>query len=201
MLTALPQQPFALESVKPFQHTRTGKIALPLAASLFVALCAHVTLPLPFTPVPLTLANFAVILVGMLLGPVAGFLAMITYLAEGAVGLPVFNPHGLGGVAQLLGPTAGYLFSYPLAAAIAGFAARIARTSSGRITRFAAAIVTGTAATVLILLSGASWFAHLFHISPAAALPFAVAPFLFGEAAKIVAAAGIFSASRRWLRA
>ena len=90
-----------------FQKTLTGRIILAVAATGLVAVCAHISLPLPFTPVPLTLQTFAVILVGMTLGPVVGFSAMVLYLAQGAMGLPVFTPHGPGGVAQLMGPTAG----------------------------------------------------------------------------------------------
>ena len=65
--------------------------AIIVSASLFVALCARVSVPLPFTPVPLTLQNFAVILVGLLLGSRRGFAALALYLAEGAAGLPVFS--------------------------------------------------------------------------------------------------------------
>src|SRR5262250_1242431 len=83
--------------------------ALVAGASLFVALCARVTVPLPFTPVPLTLQNCGVLIVGLLLGSRRGFAALALYLAEGAAGLPVFNPHGMGGIAQLLGPTGGFL--------------------------------------------------------------------------------------------
>ncbi|WP_433964008.1 biotin transporter BioY [Tunturiibacter gelidiferens] len=74
------------------QESLSGNVILTVAASAFVGICAHISLPLPFTPVPLTLQNIAVILVGMLLGPVAGFSAMVLYLAEGAMGLPVFTP-------------------------------------------------------------------------------------------------------------
>jgi len=77
------------------------QVAIVVSASLFVALCARVTLPLPFTPVPLTLQNFAVLLVGMTLGSKRGFAALALYLAEGLAGLPVFNPTGPGGLAQL----------------------------------------------------------------------------------------------------
>jgi biotin transport system substrate-specific component len=94
---------------------------LVVGASLFVALCARVTVPLPFTPVPLTLSNFGVLVVGLLLGSRRGFAALALYLAEGASGLPVFSPAGPGGIAQLLGPTGGYLMAYPFVAALAGF--------------------------------------------------------------------------------
>src|SRR6266849_7158376 len=95
--------------------------AIVVSASLFVALCAQVTVPLPFTPVPLTLQNFGVLLVGLTLGSRCGFAALALYLVEGAVGMPVFNPAGPGGVAQLLGATGGYLLAYPLVAALAGW--------------------------------------------------------------------------------
>src|SRR5215472_16230547 len=112
------------------EWTRQG--AIVVGASLFVALCARVTVPLPFTPVPLTLQNFGVLLVGLLLGSRRGFAALVLYLAEGAVGMPVFNPTGLGGVAQLLGVTGGYLIAYPLVAALAGFIFERGRQSFAR---------------------------------------------------------------------
>ena len=81
----------ALEAVR--------QVAIVIAASFFVALCARVTLPLPFTPVPLTLQNFGVLLVGLMLGSRRAFAALALYLAEGMMGLSVFNPTGLGGLA------------------------------------------------------------------------------------------------------
>ncbi|WP_158945585.1 biotin transporter BioY [Granulicella sp. S190] len=177
------------------QDTLSGKVILTVAASAFVALCAHVSLPLPFTPVPLTLQNFAVILIGMLLGPTVGFSAMVLYLAEGAMGLPVFTPHSVGGIAHLIGPSAGYLFSYPLAAATAGWAVRAMQRVT---TRFRAGLVAATLASAPIFLLGAGWLAHLLHIGPAATWTMAVAPFLPGEVVKITAAAGIFSSIQRW---
>src|SRR6266566_8585266 len=101
--------------------TWAQQAALVVGASMFVALCARITLPLPFTPVPLTLQNFGVLLVGLMLGSRRGFAVLALYLAEGAAGLPVFNPTGPGGIAQLLGPTGGFLMVYPLVAGLAGF--------------------------------------------------------------------------------
>ncbi len=83
------------------------QVALVIGASLLVALCARITIPLPGTPVPLTVQNFGVLLVGLQLGSRRGFAALALYLAEGAMGMPVFSPVGPGGIAQLLGPTGG----------------------------------------------------------------------------------------------
>src|SRR6202451_728426 len=97
------------------------QVAIVVSGSLFVALCARITIPIPGTPVPLTVQNFGVLLVGLLLGSRRGFAALALYLAEGAVGMPVFSPLGAGGIAQLFhGATAGFLLAYPLVAWVAG---------------------------------------------------------------------------------
>lgn len=174
-----------------------GKVFVAVSATAFVAACAHISLPLPFTPVPLTLSNFAVILVGLVLGPVAGFSAMVLYLTEGALGLPVFTPMTAGGGAHLIGPAGGYLFAYPLAAAAAGWTVRaLQRVTSS----FRAAVVASIVASFPIFLLGAFWLAHLLHLSATAIWPLAVAPFVPGELVKITAAAGIFSTLQRWRR-
>src|SRR5215469_11410726 len=129
------------------------QLAIVMGASLFVALCARITLPLPGTPVPLTLQNFGVLVVGLLLGPRRAFLAMVLYLAEGAAGLPVFNFAGLGGIRQLFGPTGGYLMAYPFVAGLAGFLFDRGRKS------FAHAAFAGIAAEVLLFAIGLSWLA------------------------------------------
>ena len=182
------------------RQTKTGQVALTVAASVFVAVCAHVSMPLPFTPVPTTLANFAVVLVGLCLGPRMAFAALTLYLAEGAAGLPVFSPTGPGGIAQLLGPTAGYLFSYPLAGAAAGACVRILRNAGG-IGRFPAAIIAAVVASLPIFLCGAGWLGHVLHLGIAPTLHLAVTPFLPGEIAKTLLAAGIFTSLSRVRRA
>src|SRR5581483_4817031 len=103
-----------------------------VGASLFVAICARITVPLPFTPVPLTMQNFAVLLVGLTLGSKRGFAALALYLVEGASGMPVFSIAGLGGVAQLVGLTGGYLMAYPFAAFTAGWIMEHGRKSFTR---------------------------------------------------------------------
>ena len=196
MQSAIPSQLGITHRSGSLWESLAGMVLLVIGATAFVAACAHLSLPLPFTPVPLTLQNFAVILVGMALGPVAGFSAMVLYLAEGALGLPVFTPSGgPAGVAHLFGPNGGFLFSYPLAAATAGWIVRAAQPIT---TRFRSALLAAAAATLPIFLLGAGWFAYYAHHSVSAIWSLAIAPFIPGEIVKITAAAAIFSSLQRW---
>jgi len=119
---------------------------------------------------------------------------MLAYLAEGAMGLPVFSPTGLGGLAQLMGPTGGFLMAYPLVAAIVG---GLARGLTGRLARFLAAFVAGNVAMAVLFLSGAGWFMQYTHHSLYAVWVGAVAPFLPGEFIKVLVAAGVYSTLSR----
>jgi biotin transport system substrate-specific component len=198
MQSAIPTQLGLTHRTGSLQESLLGKTVLVIGATAFVAACAHVSLPLPFTPVPLTLQNFAVILIAMALGPVAGFSAMVLYLAEGALGLPVFTPSGgPPGIAHLLGLNGGFLFSYPLAAATGGWVVRSLQPATSR---FRAALVAAIAATLPIFLLGAGWFAYYAPHSASSTWSLAVAPFIPGEIVKITAAAGIFSSLQRWRR-
>lgn len=174
--------------------TRMGRIALGLAATAVVAAAAHVALPLPFTPVPLTLQPLAVLGVGLALGPVGGFCAMLAYLAEGLAGLPVFAPTGVGGAAQLFGATGGYLMAYPMVAFIAGWLVTRLKT---RMPRFAAAAIACTAATLVLFACGAAWLESATHVSVAQLWMVSVLPFLPGEVVKIIVASGIYSTLSR----
>jgi biotin transport system substrate-specific component len=158
--------------------------AIVVGASLLVALCARVTVPLPFTPVPLTLENFGVLVVGLTLGPRRAFAALLLYLAEGAAGLPVFNPAGLGGIAQLSGPTGGYLMAYPFVAGLAGFLMERGRKT------FARAALAGVVAEVLLFAVGLSWLA-LWAGSFQKALFYGLYWFLFAEVIKVLMAAAV----------
>jgi biotin transport system substrate-specific component len=161
-----------------------------VSASLFVALCARVTLPLPFTPVPLTLQNFGVLLVGLTLGARAGFAALVLYLLEGAAGLPVFNPAGPGGIAQLLGPTGGYLMAYPFVAGLAGLVMDLGKRT------FARAALSGLLAEILLFASGIGWLAVLTH-SFSQAARFGLYWFLSAEIMKVMFAAALAVRIRR----
>ncbi len=164
-------------------------LAFVVGGSLLVALCARITLPLPFTPVPLTVQNFGVLLVGLRLGSRRGFAALALYLAEGAMGLPVFSPTGVGGVAQLFhGATSGFLLMYPLVAWIAGYVMERGRKS------FARAAIGGLLGELALFLGGLSWLAVLTH-SVAQAFRWGLYWFVFAEVIKVLMAAAI---AARW---
>jgi|SRR5437762_5961805 len=168
-----------------------------IAASLFVAICAHIAIPLWFTPVPLTLQPFAVLLIGLTLGSRRGFAALALYLAEGATGLPVFAP-GPGGIAQLLGPTGGYLMSYPLAAFVAGYSTEQWHALERRLSPVADIVFGALAAELIIFLGGALWFWTLIHSDLKTLLNLSVFPFLPGEAIKVAFASALALQWRRF---
>jgi len=137
-----------------------------------VAAASQIAIPLPGTPVPVTLQPMLVILAGMLLGPIAGATSMLLYLVAGATGLPVFTPMGAPGFARFFGPTGGYLIAYPVAAFVAGAIAQRATSLSGRwlagMAGIAVIFVGGIAQ--LALLSGSMGRALQLGVTPFAAL-------------------------------
>jgi biotin transport system substrate-specific component len=183
----------AIEASGSQQSTMTllRSAGLAVSASLFVAICAHISLPLLFSPVPLTMQPFAVLLLALLLEPATAFAALAFYLIEGAAGFPVFTPHGIGGVAQIVGPTGGYLLSYPFVAAIVAWLAR--RGTPTFVTRFASA-ATGN---ILILLCGSLWLATYAHAGARIIINMAILPFLPGDTLKVISAAALATA---WFR-
>ena len=157
-------------------------IAVVVGASAVIAVCARLVLPLPFTPVPLTLANFGVLLVGLSLGSKRGFAAAALYLGWGAMGMPVFSPAGVGGIAQMLGPTGGYLLAYPVVAFVAGWLSERGEAS------FAPNLLAGVVAELVLFASGIAWL-QLMTGSWQRALAFGLAPFVFAEVMKVMLAA------------
>src|SRR3954452_17551649 len=129
-----------------------------IGASLLIALAAQVAIPIPGSPVPLTMQPIAVLLVGITLGSTRGAAAAALYLFGGASGLPVFA-EGNGGMLWLTGGlTAGYLYSYPFAAWLAGFISE--RCWASRVVRAVAGML---AALLVIYLGGWAWLASLFR--------------------------------------
>ena len=187
----LTASPTVFAAARPMLWLRA--VGIVLAASAFVAACAHVAVPLYFTPVPLTLQPFAVLLLGLLLSPRLAGASLIAYLGEGALGLPVFAPAAASapGVAHLFGSTAGYLLAYPFAAVIISFVYR--RTRRG----FVSALFSAALGNLLILSTGALWLAILTHASARMVLLQSFVPFLPGDALKVIGAASLAAV---WLR-
>ncbi len=150
------------------------------------AVAAQISIPLPFSPVPFTLQVLAVILSGLLLGPRHGALAQVVYVLVGAVGVPVFAQFS-GGLGVVLGPTGGYILSYPLAAAIAGLAAHAAADATRRRALWAS-FVWGCAGLAIIYALGATWLAVITRLPSAAALVQGVLPFVPFDLIKVALA-------------
>jgi len=189
-LPLAPGAGLAAPAARTYAWMRSAGIVL--AGSALVAVCAHVAVPLFFTPVPLSLAPFAVLVLGLLLTPRLAAATLGAYLLEGALGLPVFAPTpAIPGLAHLFGPTGGYLLAYPLAAALIALLFR----GTGR--TFAPAALSAAAGSLVILLGGATWLAALTHASLGSVFALAVLPFLPGDALKVAAAAALAAG---WVR-
>jgi biotin transport system substrate-specific component len=165
------------------------EVLLVLAGTALVGLCAQVAIPLQ--PVPVTLQTFAVVLVGALYGARRGGLTLLVYLLEGAVGLPVFSAGGAG-IGRLMGPTAGYLWTFPLAAFVVGGLAEMG--CDRRLSRVIPMILAGN---VLILAGGFAWLAAF--AGPGAAWSVGVKPFLLIDVFKITLTVAALPPGRRWL--
>jgi biotin transporter BioY len=166
-------------ALEPFDWTRS--VAVVVAFSLFTAAAAQVSIPIG--PVPITGQTFAVTLTGALLGSRLGAMSMIVYLLEGASGLPFFS-NGGSGIMNFLGPTGGYLVSFPAAAFVTG-----AFAEHGWDKRFLSAAAAMTIGSIVILLAGWAWLSQL--MPPAVAYRAGVEPFIIGDIVKIILAAAV----------
>ena len=162
---------------------RDTRITLVGVAGFAIALAAasQVAIPLPFTPVPVTLGPLVVVLAGLMLGPTAGAASMVLYLAAGAAGLPVFAPLGAPGIARFFGPTGGYLIAYPAAAFVAGM---LSRRESSLLGRWLAA----TAGIVVIFVGGVAQLAVVSQ-SLGRAIAIGLTPFALLDVVKAFVAA------------
>lgn len=172
----------ALEVV---ENRNVRRLIAVTAFAVATALGAQVFVPLPFTPVPMTLQTAFVVLAGALLGPRLGAASQLAYLAMGVAGLPVFYG-GTFGLAHLLGPTGGYLLAFPVTAYVAGLVARPSgRKSLGELGRLFAGLFV---ASLVILAGGAAWLAAVTG-DVSGALTLAIVPFLIGDVVKVGLAA------------
>ena len=176
-------------------------VPMRLAAVLFVtaltAAAAQISIPLPFTPVPFTLQPMVVLLGGAALGSRLGMSSQVLYLLLGVAGLPVFAaspllPQGFG---RLLGPTGGYLLSYPLAALAAGWLAE--RSFDRRYLTSLAAMAVGLTVVFSCGVAWLAWFAQPAAVGLSAALRTGLVPFLVADAIKVALAATVLPAAWR----
>ncbi len=175
---------------------RTVASIIGVAAFAFMTgLGAHVRIPLPWTPVPITLQTFFVHLAGATLGPTLGPMSQAVYLLAGAAGLPVFAGGGSGLIHLLRGVTTGYLIGFVMATALVGRLVRL-RTNPG----FLWILGSMAAGSLMVYACGVSWLAYSLRLSPPAAIAQGMLPFLVGDAVKTCAAAGLFRNYRRRTR-
>ena len=156
-------------------------IALIVVGSLLVALLAQFSVPLPFTPVPITGQTFAVLIVGAVLGAKRGAASLILYVIEGVAGLPFFAG-AESGLVKLFGPTGGYLVGFVAAAFVVGWLAERGLDRNWR-----TALMPFLAGEIIIFLLGVSWLA--FFIGADKALAGGLWPFIPGDAIKMILAA------------
>lgn len=176
-------------------HASVIRIAAVLFVAALTAAAAQVSVPLPFTIVPFTLQPMIVLLGGLALGPRLGLASQVLYLLAGAAGLPVFAASATlpPGALRLLGPTGGYLLSYPIAALVVG-----ALAERGFDRRYVTSVIAMAAGLFVIYSSGVTWLGFFATeagqrsaIGVQAALVAGVYPFFVADLLKLIAAAGI----------
>jgi biotin transport system substrate-specific component len=170
---------------------RAIKVAAVLLVTALTAIAAQISVPLPFTPVPFTLQPLVVLLGGAALGARLGMASQVLYLALGVAGFPVFAASAVlpQGALRLLGPTGGYLMSYPFAAFVAG-----ALAERGFDRRYVTSVIAMAAGLALVFTFGViwlAWFARPVHAGLGAALNTGLYPFLPADIIKICIAAAI----------
>jgi biotin transport system substrate-specific component len=164
-------------------NTAVRNLASILLFALLMTLGAFVRIPLPWTPVPVTLQTFFVLLSGAVLGGLGGGVSQLVYLCVGLAGLPIFAG-ALGGMTVLRGATAGYLIAFPIAAALVGTIVKERETS---VARLVAAMII---ANLMILTLGTLHLALLFGYKLTYAFQLGFLPFIGGDVAKLITAAG-----------
>ena len=164
------------------QKIRTKQMVLIALMTAVTCVLGPLSIPLPFSPVPISLTNFAIFLAIFVLGMKSGTISFIIYLLLGAIGVPVFSSFR-GGLQVLAGPTGGYLIGFIFLALIMGFALehfdrKLVPTIIGMIIGMAVGYAFGTV-----------WLAKLLSLSFKEGLMMGVIPYLAGDAAKIIIAA------------
>jgi biotin transport system substrate-specific component len=168
------------ETAKPLRW-----VVLAVLGTALLTLSAKINIP--FYPVPLTMQTFVVLVIGMAYGPRLGTATLVLYLAEGAVGLPVFagTPEKGIGLAYMMGTTGGYLLGFVLAAALCGWLAE--RGWDRRVATTALAMLLGN---IVIYVPGLLWLGSLLGWDKPI-LEWGLTPFLYGDLAKLALATAV----------
>ncbi len=175
-------------------RTLVVDVALVIGAALFVALSAQIVIYLPFTPVPITMQPFAVLLAGASLGALRGSSAMVLYVLIGLVGAPVYAD-GKAGADVIFGASGGYLVSYPFVAAITG---RLAERQWDR--KVLSALAAMFAGNDAIYIVGVPWLAAVLNVGAGRALEQGLYPFIPGDLLKLGLAALLLPAAWKLVR-
>ena len=165
--------------------TRALAIRFTLAVTGSVLLAVSSKVAIPVEPVPITLQTLAVPLLVLALGRNLAVMATVLYLAEGALGLPVFAS-AVGGFALLIGPTAGYLWMYPVAAFVMG-----TLLDRGLAANWATRWIAVFAGDLIVFAGGVGWLMVAAHLELGSALALGAAPFVIGDLLKITIASAL----------
>lgn len=175
MSTTAAIRPAVLADVIPSVKARD--LLLVLSGTAFITLAGYIAIPLPFTPVPVSLATFAVLLTGATLGPTRGLASSGLYLALGLIGVPLFAQGASGWAFSSFG----YIIGYVLATLVTG---ALARRRADR--RVWSALTLGALGSLMIYAAGVPWLSVFLGVDFPTALLYGVVPFLVGDAIKIV---------------
>lgn len=165
------------------KYPKTKGLALSASFAVLLGLFSLVSIPLPLDLVPITLQVLGVFLILSLLGPRYGTLSCLIYLMFGAVGLPVFHG-GTSGISIILGPTGGYLVSFPIAALAGGFLSR--RVDSTRKYDLLKVVASFAVALAIIYSLGTVWLMEYLHLSPLQAILSGIVPFIGFDIVKAI---------------
>lgn len=167
--------------------SRTKQLTLFSLFAALTAILSQISIPLPFTPVPINLATLSVLLSGAILGKKGGAISQIVYAILGAVGLPVYA-NFLSGIGILIGPTGGYIIGYIIAAFVVGI---IVEKSEKNLGTYLLSMCLGIIACYIL---GTAWFMYITNNNLISALTLCVLPFIPGDIIKIIF--GAFIANR-----
>ena len=174
------------------QHLSVSSMTLTAAVTAVICILAPIALPIPVSPVPLSLGSFVIMLAGCILGWKLGLVSCLLYLALGILGLPVFSAYG-SGLAKVVGPTGGYLLGYIPLVILTGLIFEKISFRSLQI------ILIGAATVVVLYLPGTLWLAWQAHLTFSEALMMGVLPYIPGDIVKIILVVAAGSALRKRL--